>query len=57
MPFKSDAQRKMMFAKAEKDPLMAGVAAEMAAKTPKGKKLPEHAPKAPKLPKGKKSKY
>lgn len=35
MPFKSDAQRKFMFARHPK------LAREMAAKTPKGKKLPK----------------
>jgi hypothetical protein len=42
-PFRSNAQRKFLFAN---DP---AVAEEFAAKTPKGKKLPEHV-------KGKKSK-
>lgn len=36
MPFKSDAQRKFLFAKHPE------VAASFARKTPKGKKLPEH---------------
>lgn len=36
MPFKSDAQRKFLFAKHP------GVAKEFAAHTPKGAKLPEH---------------
>jgi hypothetical protein len=36
MPFKSNAQRKYLFAKNPK------VAKEFAAATPKGKKLPEH---------------
>ncbi len=38
MPFKSNAQRKYLFAKKPK------VAKEFAAHTPKGKKLPEHVP-------------
>jgi hypothetical protein len=36
MPFKSNAQRKFLFAKHPE------VAKEFAKKTPKGKKLPEH---------------
>ncbi len=39
MPFKSDKQRKYLFAKKPK------VAAEFAAHTPKGKKLPKYAKK------------
>ena len=39
MPFKSDAQRKFMFARHPK------LAKEMASKTPKGKKLPKHVTK------------
>ncbi len=46
-----------MFAKGEKDPLMKGVAEEMAAKTPKGKKLPEHVKPKGKTPKAKVTKY
>ena len=38
MPFKSDAQRKYLFAKKPSG------AKEFAAHTPKGKKLPEHVP-------------
>ena len=38
-PFKSDAQRKVLYAKEPK------VAKEFASKTPKGKKLPEHVKK------------
>ena len=38
MPFKSDAQRKYLFAKKP------SVAKEFAAHTHKGKKLPEHVP-------------
>lgn len=39
MPFKSQAQRAFLYAKHPK------VAKEFAAKTPKGKALPKHAPK------------
>lgn len=39
MPFKSDAQRKFLYAKEPK------VAKEFESKTPKGKKLPEHVKK------------
>jgi hypothetical protein len=38
-PFKSDAQRKFLFAKKPK------IAKEFAASTPKGKKLPKHVKK------------
>lgn len=47
MPFRSQAQRRCLFAKAP------AVAKEFAAKTPKGTKLPEHV-KAPKSTKPKK---
>ena len=43
MPFESNAQRKYLFAKKPK------VAKEFAAKTPKGKKLPEHVSDSPSL--------
>lgn len=39
MPFKSEAQRKFLFAKKPK------IAKEFAAKTPKGKKLPKRVKK------------
>lgn len=46
MPFKSDAQRKFLFAKHPK------VAREFAAATPKGKMLPKHVkPKPHRAPK------
>lgn len=40
MPFKSEAQRRYLFAKHPE------VAREFASKTPKGKKLPQHVPTA-----------
>lgn len=42
MPFKSKAQRRYLYAK------LPSLAAEFQSKTPKGAKLPEHAPKSPK---------
>ena len=48
MPFKSQAQRKYMYAKHPK------MAAEWEAATPKGKKLPKHVKKKATAKKGKK---
>ena len=42
MPFRSKAQRKFMYAKHPE------IAAEFEAKTPKGKKMPEHVKAKPK---------
>lgn len=45
MPFKSDAQRKFMFAAEKRGDIPKGTAEEFADATPKGKKLPEHVKK------------
>lgn len=45
MPFKSDAQRKFMFAAEKRGDVPKGTAEEFAAATPKGKDLPEHVKK------------
>lgn len=43
MPFKSEAQRKFMFAAQSRGELPKGTAEKWAKETPKGKKLPEYA--------------
>lgn len=45
MPFKSEAQRRYLYAKEPE------IAAEFEAKTPKGSKLPSHVKKTKKRPK------
>jgi len=42
MPFKSEAQRRLFWAKVHRGEIERGVAEEWEAATPKGKKLPEH---------------